>query len=68
VDVSIDDQGRIVGYTIVSYTGPNTEQLRRSIQNNLVFTEFWPATAFGVPVAGTIRVSYSSPAGIDVKG
>lgn len=68
VDVNIDDHGCIAGYTIVSSTGPDNEQLRRSIQNNLLFTEFWPATAFGVPVSGTIRISYRSPAGIDVKG
>ncbi len=68
VDVNIDDHGCIVGYSIVSSTGPDDAQLRRSIENNLLFTEFWPATAFGVPVAGTIRISYRSPAGIDVKG
>jgi hypothetical protein len=68
VDVNIDDHGCIIGYSIVSSTGPDNEQLRRSIENHLVFTEFWPATAFGVPVAGTIRISYRSPAGIDVKG
>ncbi len=68
VDVNVDDHGCISGYSIVSSTGPDNEQLRRSIENNLVFTEFWPATSFGVPVAGTIRISYRSPAGIDVKG
>ena len=68
VDVNVDDHGCILGYSIVSSTGPDNEQLRHSIESNLVFTEFWPATAFGVPVAGTIRISYRSPAGIDVKG
>jgi len=68
VDVNVDDHGCISGYSIVSSTGPDNEQLRRSIENNLLFTEFWPATSFGVPVAGTIRISYRSPAGIDVKG
>lgn len=68
VDVNIDDHGCILGYTIVSSNGPEDQQLRRAIENNLLFTEFWPATAFGVPVAGTIRISYRSPAGIDVRG
>jgi hypothetical protein len=68
VDLSLDDQGHMIGYTIVSAPSDNTEQLRRSIENNLRFTEFWPATTFGVPVAGTIRIFYQSPAGIDVKG
>ena len=68
VDVDIDNNGHIIGYTIVSAGDQNNDRLRRSIENNLLFTEFWPATAFGVPVSGTIRISYRSPAGIDVKG
>src|SRR5262249_4883893 len=68
VDVNVDMQGRIVSYTIFNAPDQNSDQLRRSIENNLLFTEFWPATAFGVPVAGTVRISYRSPAGIDVKG
>jgi Putative zinc-finger len=68
VDVDIDNYGHIIGYTIVSAGDQNNDRLRRSIENNLLFTEFWPATAFGVPVSGTIRISYRSPAGIDVKG
>ena len=68
VDLTIDDQGRIVDYVIVSAPGQTSEQLRRTIENNLLFTEFWPATAFGKPVAGTVRISFRSAAGIDVKG
>lgn len=68
VDLKIDDQGHIVNYIIVSAPGPKAEQLRRTIENKLLFTEFWPATAFGKPITGTIRISFSSPAGIDVKG
>jgi len=68
VDIKIDDHGSIIAYAIVSAPGADTEKVRHSIENNLLFTEFWPATAFGVPIAGTIRISYRSPAGIDVKG
>jgi len=68
VDLTIDDQGRIVDYVIVSAPGQKSEQLRRTIENNLLFTEFWPATAFGKPIAGTVRISFRSAAGIDVKG
>jgi hypothetical protein len=68
VDLAIDDQGRIVDYVIVSAPGQKSEQLRRIIENNLLFTEFWPATAFGKPIAGTVRISFRSAAGIDVKG
>lgn len=66
VDLKIDEQGRIVDYAIVS-AGKQTDQLRRSIENNLLFTEFWPATAFGRPIAGTVRVSFRSNR-IEVRG
>ena len=67
VDLNIDDQGRIVNYSIVSAPG-QTEQLRRSIENSLLFTEFWPATSFGKPVAGTIRILFHNSSHIEVKG
>jgi hypothetical protein len=67
VDLQLDDQGQIVNFTIVSAPGQQSETLRRSIENNLLFTEFWPATAFGRGVAGTIRISFRSSR-IDVRG
>jgi hypothetical protein len=67
VDLNIDDQGRIVNFTIVSAPG-QTEQLRRRIENSLLFTEFWPATAFGKPIAGTVRISFHNSSHIEVKG
>jgi hypothetical protein len=68
VDLTIDGRGHIVNYVIVSAPGQKGEELRRTIENNLLFTEFWPATAFGRPIAGTVRISFRSAAGIDVKG
>ena len=67
VDLNIDDQGRIVNYSIVSAPG-QTEQLRHRIENNLLFTEFWPATAFGKPIAGTVRISFHNSSHVEVKG
>ncbi len=67
VDLKIDEQGRIVDYAIVSVPGPQSDQLRRRIENSLLFTEFWPATAFGRPIAGTIRVSFRS-SHVEVRG
>jgi len=67
IDVRIDDQGRILGYTIVSPAGQQNQELRRRIENRLPFLEFWPATAFGKPIAGTIRVYFGS-SHIEVKG
>ena len=58
MDLQLDDQGRIIDFTIVSAPGQQNETLRRSIKNHLLFTEFWPATTFGRGVAGTIRISF----------
>jgi len=68
VDLTIDHQGKIVNYSIVSAPGKQGDALRRSIENSLLFTEFWPATAFGRPVAGTIRISFRNSSRIEVKG
>jgi Putative zinc-finger len=67
VDLRIDEQGRIVNYSIVGGQGLEKDAMRRSIENNLLFTQFAPATAFGVPVTGTTRLSFRSSR-IDVKG
>jgi hypothetical protein len=67
VDLNIDEQGRIVNYSIVRAPG-QTEQLRRRIENSLLFTEFWPATAFGKPISGTVRISFHNSSHVEVKG
>lgn len=56
VEAIIDDQGRMVDYTITR--GPKTPELRRAIENNLLFTEFTPATMFGLPTFGKINISF----------
>jgi hypothetical protein len=68
VDLQLNEQGRIVDFTIVSAPGPQNEAVRRSIENNLLFTEFVPATTFGHPVAYTIRISFHNSSPIDVRG
>jgi|HubBroStandDraft_6_1064221.scaffolds.fasta_scaffold24514_2 anti-sigma factor (TIGR02949 family) len=68
VDLTIDDQGRITNYAIVSTApGQKAEQVRRNIENKLLFIGFWPATTFGKPIAGTIRVSFGS-SHVEVRG
>jgi hypothetical protein len=67
VDVTLDEHGRMVNYKIISASGLKPEQIRHTIENNLLFTEFWPATAFGRPVAGTVRVFFGN-SHIEVKG
>ena len=46
VDLSIDAAGRIVNYSIVGVDGAGSDQLRRSIENNLLFTTFVPGHCF----------------------
>jgi hypothetical protein len=66
VDVSLDDQGRMVDYQIIGGTGVDP-QLRRRLENLLLFTEFVPATAFGQPTRAKLRLTLFS-SHIDVKG
>lgn len=68
VDVTVDGEGRMVDFTIVS--GGNVvdrEALRRNIENVLWFTEFTPGTSFGQPTSSRMRLSLRSSS-IDVKG
>jgi hypothetical protein len=67
VDLRIDSDGRLVNYSIVSGSCREKDLLRHSIENNLLFTTFTPATAFGKPVSATLRLSFRSSS-IDVKG
>ncbi len=68
VDLQLDGRGRIINYSIVSAPGQQSEKLRHSIENSLLFTEFWPATTFGRPVAGAIRISFHNNSRIEVRG
>jgi hypothetical protein len=68
VDVTVDDQGRTVDYNVVSGSSIlQDDSLRRRLENVLLFTEFVPATTFGRPTAGKIRLWLGSSR-IDVKG
>jgi hypothetical protein len=68
VDISLDGQGRMVDYAIVSGAAvlQNTV-LRRRLENMLLFTEFVPATAFGKPTTSRLRLPLLSSR-IEVKG
>ena len=65
VDVLIDDQGRMTEYSVVS--GTLDARARRSLENMLMFTEFVPATAFGQPGVGRLRV-WLNASRVEVKG
>jgi hypothetical protein len=56
VDVLVDEQGRMVDYTIPP--GQKLDPtLRRSVENTLLCTRFSPATMFGQPASGKLRIT-----------
>jgi len=68
VDLVIDEEGRILSYNIPDC--PHIVQspsLRRNIESSLLFTQFTPATTFGQPKSGRIRLSFQNRS-IIVKG
>jgi len=68
VDVTIDEQGRMVDYIVISGAAILTDATRRRrLENTLLFTEFVPATSFGVPTTSRIRLSLNSSS-VEVKG
>jgi hypothetical protein len=68
IDVTVDDQGKMIDYKIVSGERLVQEQgLRRRLENMLLFTEFVPATSFGRPTAARMRLSLHAFQ-VDVKG
>lgn len=59
VDVFVDEQGRVIDYAFPSGYGQfNTPAFRRNLENSLLFTSFHPATTFGQPTSGWVRVSF----------
>ena len=69
VDVFVDENGRVIDFSFPEgYGGFSSSQMRRMLENNLVFTEFNPATTFGQPTAGWVRLKFKGRSQIDVKG
>ena len=68
VDVTVDGQGRMIDYTVLSGAGALANvSTRRRLEAALIFTQFTPATAFGMPMAGKMRLSLRNSR-IDVRG
>lgn len=63
VEASVDNQGRVYDYTIVS--GPQDDAVRTQVVNQLLLSVFKPASVFGLPVRGRVVMTY---AGISVRG
>ena len=63
VEASVDSTGRVYDFAIIS--GPQNEDVRVQIANQLLGSVFKPASAFGVPIRGHAIVTYF---GISVRG
>ncbi len=68
VDVTVDEQGRMLDYAIVAGGSVLANpQMRRRLENALVFSNFTPATTFGQPMMSKMRLWFHSSR-IDVRG
>lgn len=68
VDVWVDNQGRMFDYAIIAGSAVlANSQLRRRLENMLLFTQFIPATEFGQPTPSKVRLRLGSSR-IDVRG
>ncbi len=68
IDVHVDESGKMTDYQVIS--GQNllaNPQLRRRIESTLLLSKFSPATTFGQPTNGRIRVRLVRDE-VDVKG
>ena len=64
VDVWVDRNGRLIDYSIPGrQSWADDLELRRSVENALLRTQFQPATVFGVPQPGRIRITL-----VEVRG
>ena len=68
VDVSVDEQGRMIDYVVVAGSALlASSDLRRRLGDALIVSRFAPATAFGQPMPSKVRLWFRSSA-VDVRG
>ncbi|MEO8051373.1 MAG: hypothetical protein ABI833_13230 [Acidobacteriota bacterium] len=68
VDVTVDEQGRMLDYAVVAGASVLANpQMRRRLENALVFSNFTPATTFGQPTMSKLRLWFQSSR-VDVRG
>jgi anti-sigma factor RsiW len=63
VVAAVDRTGRVYDFTIAS--GPQDQTVRTQVANQLLSRVYEPASAFGVPIRGSVIVTFS---GISVRG
>ncbi|MDX2267984.1 MAG: hypothetical protein NW208_07750 [Bryobacter sp.] len=69
IEVSIDEMGRVANYRVVSGEAPFADEVRRSVERTLLFTEFTPATSFGQAIPSKLRITLRrGSSSLTVKG
>ena len=64
VDLTVDEQGRMIDYALPYHPQlAGNGQIRKAIENSLIFARFIPATNFGQPITGKVRITL-----MNVKG
>ena len=68
VDVLVDESGRMLDYWVPEGQVWGADpQVRRGVENTLVCTQFTPATMFGQPASGKLRITLRR-SHVEVKG
>ena len=67
VDLIIDEQGRVVDYSLPDMKAVVDPDLLRGLQETLLYTKFVPAKVFGQPANGRTRITLRRSQ-LDVKG
>lgn len=72
LELTIDDRGRMLDYEFADAhcnRAYKSADMRRALEQKLLLTKFRPATAFGQPTNGKMRVTFRTGSSrIDVKG
>jgi hypothetical protein len=58
VEAIIDPHGRVQDYRVLNSTGET--ELSPEMKNALIFTQFRPATSFGLPTSGRVVISFAN--------
>jgi hypothetical protein len=66
VEITVDENGKLVDFSIPNPVSGES-RMHRSIENQILFTSFYPATRLGQPMSGKVRITFRSSR-IDVKG
>jgi hypothetical protein len=64
VEAVVDPQGRVQDYRVLADTNDEGHDVQE-LKNMLIFTQFRPATSFGMPTTGRVVLSFAK---INVKG